>query len=52
MKNLKTTKAKLPENEKVIGRGVPSKELNEEKTKKLGALKAKTKTTKNTKKKC
>lgn len=41
MKNLKKTKAKLPQDERVIGTGVPTHLLNQNKLKKVGKLKKK-----------
>lgn len=39
MKNLKKTRAKLPKDEQIVGRGVPLSMLNQKKLKRLGKLK-------------
>jgi hypothetical protein len=43
MKNLKKTKAKLHPDEIIIGQGVPDRLLNQDKLKKLGKTKSRTK---------
>lgn len=43
MKGLKKTKAKLRQEEKIVGRGVPRTALNKRRTKRLGNLKTKRK---------
>ncbi|WP_156039965.1 hypothetical protein [Aureispira sp. CCB-QB1] len=46
MKKLKKPKAKLPKDEEIVGKGVPNSMLNQERLKKLGKMKTKSKTTK------
>jgi hypothetical protein len=43
MKRLKKTKAKLHPDEVIVGKGVPDRMLNQEKIKKLGKTKSRTK---------
>lgn len=52
MKRFKKSKAKLPKDEEIVGKGVPNSMLNQERLKKLGKVKTKSKsrTTKKRKK--
>jgi hypothetical protein len=43
MKNLKKTRAKLHPDETIVGKGVPDRMLNQDKIKKLGKAKSRTK---------
>ena len=43
MKNLRKTRAKLPPGEMIIGQRIPDRMLNQEKLKKLGKTKTRTK---------